>query len=103
MKFIKIIFLALLFVLNLKAQELEQNKKNVDSLINLVKNYTSLKNNSAVIMNDKNLEEVKKMLYKSYADAPVEFEKKIHSWVEEWKNSGTPGIKDPKVKNPEFA
>jgi len=103
MKLIKIIsysFLTFLLTVNLKAQEIDQNKKNIESLISIVKKHTPTKSNSEITIDDKNIEEIKKMFYKSYADSPIEFDKMIHNWVEEWKSTGVPGVKDPVGEKP---
>ncbi|MFQ5532058.1 MAG: hypothetical protein ACE5ES_05580 [Candidatus Nanoarchaeia archaeon] len=86
--------------MNLKAQELEHSKKNIDTLLTIVKKYTSSKNNSEITVADKNLEEVKRMIYKSYAESPIEFEKMFHKWVEDWKSTAISGIKDPIGEKP---
>ncbi len=98
MKFIKIILISIfsfVFITNIAAQEIQKNKEIVDSFFELVKKITPANQNEVIKIKEPDLEKAKKLLFEAYAYAPIEFNKQLHKWTEEWRNTGIKGIKHP--------
>ncbi|GAB6283329.1 MAG: hypothetical protein STSR0008_20910 [Ignavibacterium sp.] len=89
---------------NLNAQRIEEKKNKIDSLFTLVKVLTPEGKKDVydhkLVVNDKNLEKVKKLIYDSYAYAPIEFEREFYIWVQEWKSNIKQGIKSAESVSP---
>ncbi len=98
MKTIKIIIFALywfLFITNVFAQEIQGEKKKVDSLFELIKKITPANQSEVIEIEDPDLEKAKQLLYEAYAYAPIEFENELNRWTEEWRSTGIKGVKAP--------
>ncbi|MBU0560656.1 MAG: hypothetical protein KKD86_01915 [Bacteroidetes bacterium] len=96
MKFIKIILFSIFFFIsnsNFIAQEIIEKKEKIDTLFKFAKEITNTNEISEII--DMNLEKTKKMIFEAYKYAPIEFNKELHKWTEEWRSTGLKGVKPP--------
>jgi len=88
---ITLIFLFAFFTTNLFPQLISEKEKTIDSLFTMVKEITPEnkidKSLGKLVINDNDLEKANKLLYNAYAVSPLEYEKKLDDWVQQWGNS----------------